>query len=220
MENNKENQKVAAQALSRFIIKKDFVRLEPALNLASEIALPKELLLKGHELCGDHYLSQNEYVAAIVHFNIARSFDRHNDKILDKCCLVLTAFYKENTNMFVVDDLKNLLTAFFLLKQQAALNTTNPTLADRISEVVKSIQHQKYMLPDEVEGKMTFKVGQVVDSFTKLNNYEDILERFAFLAEDDLRELYDTEEKQSDEKDIPKKKRKKKKVGDKSDKEE
>lgn len=208
MENSKKNQEIAIRVLEEHIRAKDYENLVPALNMANDLTLPNELLCEGHILCGDYFFDQGNYDNAINHLNIARSRDRKNESLYEKCLNALMALYEANLDKFIADDLKNLLSAVSLMKNQAYMNITNPRITAFISTLEKSIQLQKHIALDEIEGKMTFRVAQVVDSFIKYHTYEDVIERFFILSEDDLRALYEEEEKREEEKAEPKKKKK------------
>jgi hypothetical protein len=208
MENSKENQETAITVIEKHIQSKDFDNLVPALNLAKDLTLPNKLLCEGHILCGDHFFEVGNYDTAINHLNIARSRDRKNESLYEKCLNALTAFYEANLDKFIADDLKNLLSAVSLMKNQAYINTTTPHIASALLTIEKNLQLQKHIALDEIEGKMTFRVAQVVDSFIKYHTYEDVIERFFILSEDDLRALYEEEEKKDEEKAEPKKKKK------------
>lgn len=92
------------------------------------------------------------------------------------------------------------------MKNQTYINTTSPQIVDTLSTIEKNLQLQSHIAPYEIEGKMTFRVTQIVNSFRKYYRYEDVIERFFILSEDDLRELYHEEEKKNEEKEDLKRK--------------
>jgi hypothetical protein len=214
MENSKENQETAITVIEKHIQSKDFDNLVPALNLAKDLTLPNKLLCEGHILCGDHFFEVGNYDTAINHLNIARSRDRKNESLYEKCLNALTAFYETNLDKFIADDLKNLLSAVSLMKNQSYINALPSNIATKISTIEKSMRLQSHIAPNEVEGKMTFRVAQIVNTFTKYHTFDDVLEHFVLFAEDDLRALYEEEEKKNPDKESPKKKPKKKKEDD------
>lgn len=120
---------------------------------------------------------------------------------------------ESNIDKFILDDFEKLLTAISLLKNWIFSYTKNNSSLDEVLTIEKRIQHQSLLAPFQIEGRMTFRVIRIVNSFRKLSTVDDVFENFAFLNEDELREFYDEEEKKTEPENV-RRKRKKKKTDD------
>lgn len=211
MENNKENQELATSLIGQYIQNLDYDRLSPALKLADYVYIQPELLLKGYGLCGNFCFTNGDFVQAIKDFNMARSFAPDNLEMAYSCFNALTDFYKKDKDLFIVNDLKKLLFTYSYFKKQAILNISDAAFINNFDAVINEINLRlKYFADDEVESRLSHAIDVIVDSFYQPKSYPEVLERFAFAIEDDLRDFYDEEKAKSKEKQPDKKKEKKK----------
>lgn len=85
--------------------------LKIAFERASKLTSLNRLISKEHTVCGDKFFNENDYIEATGQYNAARSLDRNNESIYEKCLKALLVFYEKDVEKFITDDLINLLSA-------------------------------------------------------------------------------------------------------------